>query len=586
MTNQGFYALAVLLVLSSVSCVSANDFIGEYHGSLQIGPDSFPADAVVVAEGPGYYRINVNTRVGLELYGVEEGSSLNIFGRSWGRDWTGSLTDGDLKLDANYYSITAELKKSVRLSPSMLMPPPKGAVVLLPYEPGKGPDISAWENPNQDEVWKTIPEEGCVQILKGSPCTKQQFGDVRLHLEFRVPLQPTEFFQHRANSGVFFNKAYEVQVLDSFGFLPGTGDCGGIYKLSAPRVNASFPPDQWQTYDIIFKAPVIEADGTVTQLPRVTVVHNGILVQNDLAILNHTINPKNPHQARGPFQLQDHNNPMQYRNVWLTEDLDAAPLAISSTWKLATQAWTFRKFTAFEAIDKTANLGLKYIELYPGQIIKADSDTKISPDMSPEDLQLVIDKLNQAGLTVMSFGVTSLTEDEAQCRQTFEFAKKLSVKSIAAEPPFEALEMVDRLATEYGISVAIHNHPAPSRYNNPDTFVEHCSSLSKRIGCCADVGHWIRSGFDPVESLQKLQGRIIYLHFKDIDMFANNKVHDVIWGTGKLDMYNVLAELQRQGFTGMLSIEYEYNWDNSLPEISKSIGNLERVAALLGQNID
>ncbi|SHG01607.1 Xylose isomerase-like TIM barrel, partial [Mariniphaga anaerophila] len=128
-------------------------------------------------------------------------------------------------------------------------------------------------------------------------------------------------------------------------------------------------------------------------------------------------------------------------------------------------------------------------------------------------------------------------------------------------------------ANKYKIDVAIHNHPKPSNYWNPDMFMEAVDGLSNRIGACTDVGHWARMGLDPVKCLQKISGRVKSLHFKDIkeEVAGEEERHDVIWGTGSLDMEGMLLELKKQNFKGVFSIEYEYNWDNSVPDIKKCI---------------
>jgi hypothetical protein len=133
-------------------------------------------------------------------------------------------------------------------------------VVLLPFAPDKAPDAAAWNG----GPWKP-QDDGSLQCDpgKGSIRTKQSFGDIRLHVEFWLPLMADSFGQGRANSGVIINNIYEVQVLDSFGLVPSAGDCAAIYSQTRPKVNASFPPEQWQTYDITFRAPRMDPDGSV-----------------------------------------------------------------------------------------------------------------------------------------------------------------------------------------------------------------------------------------------------------------------------------------------------------------------------------
>ena len=252
-------------------------------------------------------------------------------------------------------------------------------------------------------------------------------------------------------------------------------------------------------------------------------------------------------------------------------------------WRLGTQAWTFNRFTLYEAVDKTASLGLDWLEAYPhGQKLSEEKPNIIFGHEMPEEIkQEVKQKLKDAGVKLINYGVANLPNDEKQCRKAFDFAKEMGIETIVAEPPEEAFDMVERLCEEYQIKVAIHNHPKPSHYWNPDTVLKACEGRSKLIGACADTGHWVRSGINPVEALKKLEGRIISLHFKDISEFGNREAHDVIWGTGVGDVKAMLAELHRQNFKGVFSIEYEHNWEKSLPEIRKSVEYFNKIASEL-----
>ena len=223
-------------------------------------------------------------------------------------------------------------------------------------------------------------------------------------------------------------------------------------------------------------------------------------------------------------------------------------------WKLGCQAWTFRKLSLFETLDTLQGLGIHYIEMYPGQhLSKEQADVKFDHNATQEQIDAVLAKCKSAGVTPMSYGVVGLTNDEAEARKVFEFAKRMGLSQIVSEPPADAFAMLDKLTDEYHIKLAIHDHPKPSHYWNPDTVLEVVKDRSNRIGACADVGHWYRSGLVPVDCLKKLEGRIIELHFKDI---APNK-EDVPWGSGKCDVPAMLAELKRQNVKALFSIEYE-----------------------------
>ena len=303
--------------------------MGEYEGTYQAdASQTSKATAKVIAEGPGYYRVVVQAEplapgeptAQFEIYGVQQGTKVNLFGRSNARPWHGTIAADKLVADPGYYGIGLELRKITRKSPTEGLPPPADATVLLPYSPGKAPDASAWLGGS----WKP-QDDGSLQCDpgKGSIRTKQSFSDLKLHLEFWLPLMADNFGQARANSGVFLNNLYEIQVLDSFGLVPSMGDCGAIYDQTRPKVNANLPPEHWQTYDIRFRAPRMNPDGTVREKARVTVELNGVKVQDDTPIEGATAGhePGKPqaNAATGPLQLQDHGNRVRYRNIWLEE---------------------------------------------------------------------------------------------------------------------------------------------------------------------------------------------------------------------------------------------------------------------------
>ena len=252
-------------------------------------------------------------------------------------------------------------------------------------------------------------------------------------------------------------------------------------------------------------------------------------------------------------------------------------------WRLGIQAYSFRAFTFFEAVDKTASLGLDWIEAYPGQKVGGPfPEVTLTPDISQEVRKAIKKKLDRADIRLVNYGVVGLPDDEDQCRQVFEFADAMGVETIVSEPPMEALDMIEELCREYGIQVAIHNHPKPSSYWNPEKVLEASEGRGKWIGACADPGHWERSGLDPVESLRKLEGHIVTLHLKDV-----KEGDDIIWGTGGEegnDMAAILEELDRQGFEGVMSIEYESNWQDNVPDIRRCISYYDRHALALGGN--
>jgi sugar phosphate isomerase/epimerase len=243
-------------------------------------------------------------------------------------------------------------------------------------------------------------------------------------------------------------------------------------------------------------------------------------------------------------------------------------------WRLGCQAYSFNRFTFFDAVDKTASLGLRYIEAYPGQRISKDRSAAMSADMTAADRREVLKKADDSGLKIVAFGVGGYD------RKHFEFAKQMGIENLVAEPNEADFDAVDKLCEEFGINLAIHNHPKPSPYWNPDTVLAICKDRSHRIGACADTGHWLRSGLIPLDCIKKLEGRIISFHFKDLDRAAPD-AHDVPWGTGVCNVKGMLAEVRRQKLKALFSAEYEYHWDNSLPDLAQCVAYFDRVAVEL-----
>jgi sugar phosphate isomerase/epimerase len=253
-------------------------------------------------------------------------------------------------------------------------------------------------------------------------------------------------------------------------------------------------------------------------------------------------------------------------------------------WRLGCQAYTFNRFTFYEAAEKVKLLGLRYIEMYPGQALSPDRrDIRTNDSMPPAIREEVKSRLKDLGIELTCFGVVGLPNNEAACRRVFDFAKDMGFETIVSEPPPEAFDLIEKLAEEYGINVAIHNHPEPSRYWNPDTVLQVCQGRSKRIGACADTGHWMRSGINPLEAIRKLEGRIISFHFKDLNKYGKQGAHDVPWGTGQADVRAILHELYRQKFRGVFSAEYEHNWENNLPDLAECVRFFEQIATELVQ---
>jgi sugar phosphate isomerase/epimerase len=240
-------------------------------------------------------------------------------------------------------------------------------------------------------------------------------------------------------------------------------------------------------------------------------------------------------------------------------------------WQLAVHSYTFQKFSIFDAIDKTAALGVKYMSI-SGSAILDGTNRLTTVDLSDQQREAIDQKLKADGFgDFVNIGVVQLPAEEASSRKVFEFAKKWGIKILVAEPATNALDTVEKLCKEYNIKVAIHDHPkGHSIYWNPEAVLAAIKGRTPLMGACADVGHWIRSGLDPLECIKKLDGHIICPHFKDLNECGMN-AHDVPWGTGVGKTKELMAELKRQNFHGAFCVEYEYHWDNSSPEIAQCL---------------
>ena len=245
---------------------------------------------------------------------------------------------------------------------------------------------------------------------------------------------------------------------------------------------------------------------------------------------------------------------------------------------LGCQAYMFHRFTAFEAIERTAAAGGKTIEFYPGQSLSPDDkQSKVDPNATDETVQKLKAKAKQHGLLIVNFGVVSIPRDEAGARQVFDFAKTLGVRAITVEPSADQIDLIEKLIKEYNIAAGIHCHP--KRASHPEYKLwdpKYVFSLVKdrdpRFGVCADVGHWTRSGVDAVDGLKIFEGRVISVHLKDIIEAGNPDAGDVPLGLGVTNVKGILRELRRQKFDGNISIEYERDWENTVADIAQCVG--------------
>ena len=235
-------------------------------------------------------------------------------------------------------------------------------------------------------------------------------------------------------------------------------------------------------------------------------------------------------------------------------DIESVQFNISDThlvggFALGSQAYTFNRYSAFEAIEMTAKAGGRVIELYRQKVWPDENDdTRLVPGVSDEVIEAVKQKLAEHDIIAVNYGNIPLPNDEEELRKVFDFAQKLGVKAVTSEPSEEAMDLIEEMVKEYGIAVAVHNHPPrPDRPNyrhwDPEFVLSLVEGRDPRVGVCADIGHYVRTDIDPVETLKMLEGRIISIHFTDVDQWGAEG-EDTVAGTGVIDLPAVLTELK------------------------------------------
>lgn len=243
-------------------------------------------------------------------------------------------------------------------------------------------------------------------------------------------------------------------------------------------------------------------------------------------------------------------------------------------WRVGPTFYTFHKFTFEEAIQKCVATGAATFGHSARLNLSKDFPEPVNPKMSPAAFRRMRELIAEYGVTPHTIGVCPAN------REHFEFAASLGISNLDSEPGFNSLDEVNRLADEYKINVGLHNHPQPSIYWNPDIVLERLKDCGSRVGACCDVGHWYRSGLDPLECVKKLRGRISSFHIKDL----NEQKRDVPLGQGVCKIGEILRELAAQKVQTVFSIEYESNWDNNVPQVAECVRFIRQTAEEIIRN--
>lgn len=243
-------------------------------------------------------------------------------------------------------------------------------------------------------------------------------------------------------------------------------------------------------------------------------------------------------------------------------------------WRLGVEAYTFHKFTFFETIEKTAELGLPYIGgLSFLQPVSKDIPKNFDQNLTDDELRQIRFKMESGGVRMLTYYAQDIPTDDAGCRRLFEFGRKMGFETFICEPKPEHLDLLDTFANEYGINVAIHNHgkDISPLYWRPEGVLKACEGRSKRIGAAPDLGYWLRSGIDPIDAVRVLRDRVITVQMHDLHEPGRNG-HDVPWGTGIGKSEEFFRELHRQGIKPtMIGLEYSHDWFESTPKLAQCI---------------
>lgn len=245
-------------------------------------------------------------------------------------------------------------------------------------------------------------------------------------------------------------------------------------------------------------------------------------------------------------------------------------------WKMGIALYSFNRHPVEKSVEMARACKVKYVEGFSFYQLGPGFNNNTMEHLDAAGISRLKMLMEQQGIIMTSMYADG--KDEKEWQRMFEIAAALHLKFITCEPRREHWDMLDRLAGRYKIKIAIHEHAkGTSPYWHPDSVLAAIKE-HKNFGACADLGHWVRSGLDPAECLNKLKGHILGIHLKDVDEKGNTKAQDVVPGTGVTDFAAVVKELKRQKFAGYVYVECEHNWENNVPDVKAAIEHFNKVS--------
>ncbi|MBT7300824.1 MAG: TIM barrel protein, partial [Victivallales bacterium] len=249
-------------------------------------------------------------------------------------------------------------------------------------------------------------------------------------------------------------------------------------------------------------------------------------------------------------------------------------------WRLGMTTYSLHKHTFFEAMEKTQKLGLPYINGLCFQKVSKEIPKNFGPSLTDAEIKQIRLKLDATHTRLLTHYIGDIPGDEAGCRKAFEFARKMGIETLIAEPKLAALDTIEKFCDEYDIKVGLHNHGEKQspNYWHPKRIMEVCKGRSKRIGACADIGYWMRAGIDPIEGIKTLGDRLITIQMHDLDALTPEG-HDVPWGTGAGKTREVLQTIRELGLKPtMFGLEYSLDFLDNMPQMGQCAAFFNTVA--------